>query len=518
MTLRTRIAGLVIAALVGTLALLAVAVSALGFADQVVSRVDAVQRRFEVMADLSAQTSAYGKRVADVLLIGRGQMPLVQAARIDIERTYALLTRVTRAELATLSGMSEVQGQLPQLEDVRRMIELYHAIDASAAKALAQARDGDAAGAVSVYQRDVAFRLDNELRPLIDAGLGSERREVGAQLDRLQQARTWLLPVALAVALIALATLLWLGRGLRRAVTQPVAQTTATLDALASGAPAPQPGPPPTGEFAPLDTAIGSLAARIAAERTEAIAHRTELERARLRLADLDSAHGEFLAEIGHELRTPLTVLRGEADVALRGAADPQALRETMERIRTQSAELALLLDDMLAMVRQDPAGQPFEQHPVVMQEVAAAALAEARLLAAPREVTLSLDAGRDPVTVTGDFRRLKQALLIGLDNAIKHSPPGATITISVAMEGPDSVQMAVLDNGPGVDANDIPRAFDRFYRGKGEREMFNQGLGIGLAIARDIVGRHGGSITLGNRPEGGAVLAITLPRRGIAP
>lgn len=516
MTIRMRIAALVIAAAVGVAALLAVAMLGLGLAGQVVSRVDAVHRRFEVMAELDSHASTYGRRVGAVLLVGRSQMPMVQAARIDMERTFALLTRVTRAELATLSGMSEVQGQLPELEDVRRMIELYHAIDLSAAKALALARDGDTAGAVSLYEREVAFRLDNELQPLIDGGLAGERREVTAQFDRVANVQGGLLPAAAGLALVALGLVAWLGWSLRRSVEAPVKAASAQLAALADGGLV---GPPPAlgDSFAPLGAALAGLAGRIEAERRSAGADAVELAAARSRLGGFEAAQSEFLAEIGHELRTPLTVLRGEADVALRGVPDEQALREALERIRGQSAELALLLDDMLAMVRQDPAGQPFEQRPVSPAEVAAAAVDEARLLAAPREVGIALAVAREPMLVTGDFRRLKQALMIGLDNAIKHSPPGGTVTISLAMDETRRVRMTVLDDGPGIEAADLPHLFERFYRGRGEREMFNQGLGIGLAIARDIVVRHGGTIAMANRAEGGAALRIDLPLREAA-
>lgn len=516
MTIRTRIAALVIAAAAATAAMLAVALVALALADQVVTRVDAVQRRLEVMADLDGRVSTYGKRVGAVLLIGRSQMPLVQAARIDIERTFALLTRVTRAELATLSGMSEVQGQLPELEDVRRMIELYHAIDVSAAKALAMSRDGDTPGAVALYEREVTFRLDNELQPLIDGALTGERREVADQLERLGEIRGWLLPLAVALGLLGLVGIVLLGWRLRRALLAGIGTVREQVLNAAEGRPSGEVKSRLPAELSPLTSAIADLAARLDTERRAAAAGTDDLETANARLSTIDAAQSALLAEIGHELRTPLTVLRGEADVALRGAQGGEALREALERIRGQSAELALLLDDMLAMVGQDPAGQPFERRPTGLADVVAAAVDEARLLAVPREVSIVAEAMREPAIVLGDFRRLKQAVMIGLDNAIKHSPPGGIVTISLGTGDSGGARISVRDDGPGVAEDDLPQVFERFYRGKGEREMFNQGLGIGLAIARDIVLRHAGRIALANRPEGGAELCIDLPLREV--
>lgn len=100
---------------------------------------------------------------------------------------------------------------------------------------------------------------------------------------------------------------------------------------------------------------------------------------------------------------------------------------------------------------------------------------------------------------------------MIGLDNAVKHSPPGSRITVSTARTA-EKASIAIADQGPGVSDDDKPRVFERFYRAHGEGELENQGLGIGLAIAKDIVERHGGSIRLDNGASGGAVLTLELP------
>ena len=100
---------------------------------------------------------------------------------------------------------------------------------------------------------------------------------------------------------------------------------------------------------------------------------------------------------------------------------------------------------------------------------------------------------------------------MIGLDNAVKHSPPGSRIAVTTARTA-ETVRIEMADQGPGVSDEDRPRVFERFYRGHGEGELENQGLGIGLAIAKDIVERHGGSIRLDNGAGGGAVLTVELP------
>ncbi|WP_055047113.1 sensor histidine kinase [Devosia sp. A16] len=470
MTVRWRIVGLALASLLSIVAMAGVMAYGLWLADRFVQRIDAVHRRFEVIAELDGRANAYAGQVATVLLLGRTEMPAVQRARIDMERTFARLSRATRDELATLGGIAEMVPELTQLEDVRRMIELYHAIDASAARALAAARDGNSAEATQLYGRDVAFRLANELQPLIDRALAEERNEVAAELKQVQQTQGTILVVAGILALVSLAVLSLLGVLLYRAVRRSGQRLEAEIDA-----------------------------------RT------TELRDANARLRAVDMRRTQFLADVSHELRTPLTVLRGEADVALRGQPKLDELRQALERIRGQAVDMSGLLDDLIAFARTDAESQQHLPADVRLDEIVTAAAEEAQVLAEPREVSVVTELGDAGAHVDADFRRLKQALMIGLDNAVKHSPPGSRITISTA-RGAETATIGIADQGPGVSDNDRPRVFERFYRGQGESELETQGLGIGLAIAKDIVERHGGSIRLDNGAAGGAVLRLELP------
>lgn len=474
MTVRGRIVGLGLASLVSLAAMIGVMAYGLSLADHYVKRVDAVHRRFEVIAELDGRTNAYGKEIASVLLLGRANMPAVQAARIGMERTFARLTRATRDELSALGGTPALESEMAELEDVSRMIELYHAIDASAARALAAARDGDAAQATDLYRRDVAFRLANELQPLIDSAITDERNEVATELASVEREQRVVVTSAAVLAIVALAVLSLLGLLLYRAVRRSDARLEAEI-----------------------------------AERTG------ELTEANARLRAVDVKRTQFLADVSHELRTPLTVLRGEADVAMRGKAAADDLRGALERIRGQSAELSHLLDDLIAFARTDAESQQHLPAEVKLEEVVAAAASEGQVLAEPREVTVITELGDKGAVVDADFRRLRQALMIGLDNAVKHAPPGSRVILSTARDG-GTVSIAIADEGTGIAEEDRGHVFERFYRGKGEAELMNQGLGIGLAIARDIVERHGGTISLDNRTGvPGAVLTITLPVAG---
>ena len=142
------------------------------------------------------------------------------------------------------------------------------------------------------------------------------------------------------------------------------------------------------------------------------------------------------------------------------------------------------------------------------------AAAQDGEMLCATREIRLTAKVEPPGFEFTADFRRLKQALIIGIDNAVKQSPPGSAIAITGRHDG-DVAELAIRDEGSGIAEADLPHVFERFFRGHGADGSSRDGIGIGLAVARDIVERHGGQIGLANRPEGGAVLTIRVPLQG---
>jgi len=150
----------------------------------------------------------------------------------------------------------------------------------------------------------------------------------------------------------------------------------------------------------------------------------------------------------------------------------------------------------------------------ISVEELAAAAVHDCKFLADVREINLDSTFCKQPCWVSGDFGRLKQALVIGLDNAVKHSPPGATIRVRTESEG-GQVSISITDEGPGIAAEDLPHVFERFFRSRRGGEILNSGLGIGLSIAKDISEQHAGSVSLENGPNGGARFQIVLPAFG---
>ena len=503
---------------VALIALMAVTLSA---SDHTARRVAALSDRLAVLNQLSASVGNYGERAAETLLLGRGNAEDLAAARIDMERALARLTQATRTEITTLDGVDEVANKLPDIEGARRLIELYHDIDAAMNAVLSMRNSNPSADSNAAYVSTVSFRLTNELLPVLTSAADGERTDLSDEVGKAETNRSYFLAAAGALGVLGLVAIAVLGTGLWRTIVAPLDQLSARARAIAAG----EPDTPPVGamgDFEPLSHSLTVVATAAGEQRrsfaeatqklaAEAEARTTQLRSANDQLREIDRRRGQFLADVSHELRTPLTILRGEADVALRGTSDAAMLRESLERIQGQASELGHLLEDLIEFARSAAEDQPFVMADTSLDEVAAAAAQEARVLASPREVTVVVALGAGGRHIDADFRRLKQALIIGLDNAVKHSPPGTTVTLETASEE-QSVRISIADEGSGVDEEDLPRVFERFFRGKDQEDGLSTGLGIGLAIAKDIVERHGGTIGLSNRPQGGAMLSIVLP------
>lgn len=472
MSIRALIAALVLWAMLALAALGAIAAYALWQSGYLAQRVAGVHERLVTLAAIDGAANQYGENVAMVLLLNRNGLDFLGTSRVTMERNFARLSQVTRDEIGGLAGVGDVQAELPELDNTRRMTELYHAIDRSTARMLIQLREGKQADARELFNLEIAFRLSNELQPLIDSELQGEREEVEAlEADAAAAQQRVVVAVGLTGA-VALAGLLLIGLLAWRALHRAEA-------AAASGV----------------------------ASRDQAV---REAER---RLGALEMRRAQFLADISHELRTPVTILRGEAEVGLRGTPGKEELRDTLERVQAQATELGDLLEDLITYARADSEEQEFRPVTVPVAELVAAAAGEGGTLAEPREVTVATALEDDGTAVEGDVRRLKRVLLIGIDNAVKHSAPGSTITIRTRRDEGSAV-IEVLDEGLGLAEEEKPKVFERFFRGRGERELHNRGIGIGLAIAREIVELHRGRISLDNRPEGGAVLTVTLPAK----
>jgi signal transduction histidine kinase len=238
-----------------------------------------------------------------------------------------------------------------------------------------------------------------------------------------------------------------------------------------------------------------------------AVAARTaELEAANATLAAEDGRRRRFLADVSHELRTPLTIIRGEAQVALRAAERGEVEpAEGLDRILEQTRGMGRLVDDLFLIARAEAGGLSLARHRLDLRDCACRAAADFEALAAERGSHVRCEPG-GPVPATADQDRVRQILAALIDNALRHTRPGVTVTLN-AVSGDGWAELSVEDDGPGL-SGEAAELFGRFARG----ETRGDGSGLGLSVVRALAEAHGGSARLENCDGGGARAVVRLP------
>lgn len=226
----------------------------------------------------------------------------------------------------------------------------------------------------------------------------------------------------------------------------------------------------------------------------------------------LDDAKSNLAGTVGHELKTPLTSLRLSVYLLLEeqvGRLEP-AQRELLETAREAADRLLRILDDLLDLTRLESGGTLVTPAPEPPAELLADMAAEIKPLADERRQTLRAQIAPGlPAAVAVDRERIRHVFINLLGNASKYSPPGGVIELYAEPAADGWVRFGVRDDGPGLAESDLARVFEKFYRAPGQLE---KGAGLGLAIAREIVVAHGGTIACRNRPEGGADFYFMIP------
>ena len=215
----------------------------------------------------------------------------------------------------------------------------------------------------------------------------------------------------------------------------------------------------------------------------------------------------DFVADAAHELRTPLAIMRTAAELGLTDES-PSEQQRALEQTLAQNNHLTRLVESLSLLARADSGALSIQRAPVDLTRLVEESAEAVEMLAEEREITLNASS-QPGIVVSGDEGRLRQLMLILLDNALKYTPSGGHVVVSAETQG-GMARVEVRDTGIGIDAADLPHVFDRFYRA--DRARTGEGTGLGLAIGRWIAEVHGGRITAANVPGGGAVFTVTLP------
>lgn len=223
------------------------------------------------------------------------------------------------------------------------------------------------------------------------------------------------------------------------------------------------------------------------------------------RIEDLFRAQQRLLADVSHELRTPLTAIRGNLDLLrLMGSAD----RESLDAIQSEVDRMTRLVEDILTLARAEAGGLPIRQELVELDTTFLDVYRQVMMLKRPCDLQIS---DLDQVAVLGDPDRLKQVMLILVDNATKYTPAGGDVRMGLSKTDTDAI-FVVEDSGIGIAAEELPYIFDRFYRVDKARARESGGSGLGLSIANQIMLAHGGDIQVTSEQGVGTTFTVTLP------
>jgi len=266
--------------------------------------------------------------------------------------------------------------------------------------------------------------------------------------------------------------------------------------------------------------AQGRRQARHAAALEELVAARTdELRRAKetteaqaLRLLELDDLKSQFFANVSHEFRTPLTLTIGPLDDLQAGLYGPLSAPMTgqVDLARRNARRVLDLINQILDVARLEAGRTPLRARPLDLGTFVEAVAQPFRALAARRAITFDVDLPAAPVEVFADPPHFEKVLANLLSNALKFTPEGGTVRVSVTTEV-GAARVTVRDSGPGIPAADLPHVFDRFYQVGGAAQT-QLGTGIGLALAKEIMDLHGGTLTVESEEGFGSTFTVTLP------
>ncbi|MGZ4797019.1 MAG: sensor histidine kinase, partial [Acidimicrobiia bacterium] len=230
-------------------------------------------------------------------------------------------------------------------------------------------------------------------------------------------------------------------------------------------------------------------------------------------LAETDRVRRDLVANVSHELRTPLTALQATLENLVDGVAEADP--RTLQTMLAQVERLGRLVAQLLDLSRLEAGTVPLDRQHFAIEPLLAHAVREQELSAPNVPIEMQID--DHDLAADGDPERVHQVVANLLENAVRHSPTGAAVQVQ-AHRNPTGVTIEVIDEGPGIAADDADRVFERFYRADSARTSSGGGAGLGLAIARWIVDLHGGDIHPEPREPHGCRMVVTLPRAASVP
>jgi two-component system, OmpR family, sensor kinase len=475
---------------------------------------------------VAADANRYSEQIAEMFILGGQQTDIVEARDMLMRRLAGHRELIEREHF--LAG--EPGASWGGLDRVDAMFEKVALIDATRQQIEAELNAGNRAEAERLFSEDIEHRLDRTFAQLIEQATRREQEEVEGALA--SSARLSQQSIVLALGLVGLVATLAVANVimLNRSILRPIEVLHGGAEAVGRGDLGHRVHHDAPDELGALSRSFNQMTAQIGKQRNallkakstlaEQVEARTlelreqseKLARTNERLRAIDTSRVNFFADISHELRTPLTILRGQAEVALRApSSDADTLRSTLSGIVKKAEQLGRLVDDLLFLARSEAGSIMVRREEIVFQDVIGDVLIDGQHLPKRSGVRIRPSQPEEPVVVLGDPERLRQAIFIALDNAIRLAPEGTTVELELVASSEQGV-VRIRDQGPGFTSKELGSAFTRFYSARPSRPRSGRGLGLGLAIAKWIVEQHDGAIRIDSTPDHGATVEISVP------
>lgn len=475
-------------------------------------------RVHEQYLSLSNHTYQLFKQFGDALLIGdrdkgSGEARLLRAIRNDFSQLRILI-----AEEVLLVGDEEIE-ELELLAEIERQIA---SLLREFARLQSLRETTDPAGYQAQLSRVLDEEIDADFQALIAEALAEEQEEVDETEAEMYAAVAVFQRAAVVAGLIAAITAAFGILMLRRGLTKPLQRLLDGAEAVGHGDLGHRIEVPGGTELDRVAEAFNQMTGKVA-ERQELlsasrdalekeVSRRTaQLEKLLQTLRQTEANRKRLLADVSHELRTPLTIIRGEADVALRGEdAKAEDYREVLIRTREAADHTTRIVDDLLFVARQESGEVRIRPQDLDLAELIGRAVkASAALGFIDKHVEFEVTVA--PTRLRADPRRIRQVVTILLENALRYGGQEVRVRLDSA---PGGFAITIADDGPGLSEDELAHVFERFFRGSNAAIRYDGGAGLGLPVAKAIVEAHGGQIALTSQPGGGVQARFTLPDR----
>lgn len=417
-----------------------------------------------------------------------------------------------------LSATPTDNRKLQRLGDIEKIVEQIIKTDELVAVALLASQPDQARSESEQLRNSGALFLFDRL---IETVLEEQRNEVKAALNKAVELATYItgvLPLFVVALIIFTLFFVWL---FSRSLSRSVLALGQGAIAFGSGDLGYRIPNLKEKEFRHLGEAFNQMASELSNHRTQlhdtnvkleaVVNERTRaLQESNTRLEAIDDNRRKLLADISHEFRTPLTVIKGEAEIAMRGTNKSKMdYRETLNRILSQASQTTRLVDDLLFIARAEVGEPRLSLDQISVADVLESVCSSFATAAKEKRIEIKLSNNAGDVVTFADAGRLHQVFSILLDNSLAYSSEASVVEVDIKLFK-QKIVVSISDRGIGLSAEESQHVFDRFYRGN-RAVSCDDGSGLGLPVAKAIVEAHGGKITLTARPEGGTIAMVNL-------